>query len=88
MRRVALAEHEQALVPEDGQPSLGVGVREPNKVEHERVEDFVRQCVFLVQQHADEQRCRPCVSRFRLIKKMGVGMRGATYRSSPYPRGG
>ena len=48
VRRVSLGEHEQALVPEHGQLSLGVRVREPNKVEHEGVEDFVRQSVFLV----------------------------------------
>jgi hypothetical protein len=58
--RVALAEHKQALVPQHGEQALHVRVREPNKVEHECVEHLVRQCVFLVQQHADEQRGRPC----------------------------
>ena len=36
--RVALAEHERALVPEHGQRALRVRIAEPDEVEHERVE--------------------------------------------------
>ncbi len=60
VRRVALAEDEQALVPEHGEGALGVGVREPDEVEHERVENLVWQRVLFVEQDADEQRRRPC----------------------------
>jgi hypothetical protein len=48
VRGIALAEHEQALVPEDGELALRVRIREPYKVEHERVEDLVRQRVLLI----------------------------------------
>ena len=62
VRRVALAEHEQALVPEDGQRALFVRIAEPYEVEDERVEHLVRQCVFLVQQDTNKQRggAYPC----------------------------
>ena len=60
VRRVALAEHEQALVPEYGERAGVVGVCEPDEVEDERVEHLVWQRVLLVQQHADEERRRPC----------------------------
>ena len=52
---VALTEHEQALVPEDGQRSGRVRVGELDEVEDERVEHFVRERVLLVQQNADEE---------------------------------
>jgi hypothetical protein len=42
VRRVALAEYEQALMPEDGQRALCVCIAEPDKVEHEGVEHLVR----------------------------------------------
>ena len=48
VRRVALAEDEQALVPEDGQRAWRVRVGEPDEVEDERVENLVRQRVLLV----------------------------------------
>ena len=56
VRRVALAEHEQALMPKHRQRALRVRIAESDKVEHERVEHLVRQCVLLVQQDADEER--------------------------------
>ena len=59
MRRVALAKHEQALVPEDGQRAGRVRVGESDEVEYERVEHFVRERVLLVQQNTDEERGRP-----------------------------
>lgn len=61
VRRIALAEHEQALVPEHGQRSGRVCVGEPDKMKDERVEHLVRQRVLLVEQDADEERCWPCV---------------------------
>ena len=48
-------------MPEDGQllrvagPARLVRVGEPGEVEDERVDDLVRQCVLLVEEHADEQ---------------------------------
>ena len=42
VRGVVLAEHEQALMPEHGQRALCVRIAEPDKVEHERLEHFVR----------------------------------------------
>ena len=40
-QRVALAEHEQALVLEHGQRALRVRIAEPDEAEHERVEHLV-----------------------------------------------
>ena len=60
MRCVALAEHEQALVPKHGERAGRVCVGEPDEVEYKRVEHLVRQRVLLVQQNADEERGRPC----------------------------
>ena len=42
VRRVALAEHKQALVPEDRQRALCVRIAEPDEVEDERVQHLVR----------------------------------------------
>ena len=63
MCRVALAKHEQALMPEDGQRAWRMRVGESDEVEDERVEYFVREGVLLVQQNADEERGRPCRTR-------------------------
>ena len=58
---VPLAEDEEGLVPEDGQLLRVAGsarlvrVGEADEVEDERVDDLVRQCVLLVEEHADEQ---------------------------------
>ena len=87
--RIALAEYEQALVPQDGERALLVCVCESDEVEHERVEDLVRQRVLLVQQHADEQRCRPC-SCCACIQRRSARRRCecGTHRNSPSPQGG
>ena len=58
MRRVALAKHDQALVPEDGQRAGRVRVGELDGVKDERGEHFVRERVLLVQQNAEERRLR------------------------------
>ena len=70
MRRVALAKHEQALVPQDGQRAGRVRVGESDEVEDECIEHFVRERVLLVQQDADEERGRPC--RKRACRQRGV----------------
>lgn len=61
-RDAPLSEDQQTLMPQDGQlatlalePVLLV-VRKPDKVEHERVDNLVRQRVLLVEQDADEER--------------------------------
>ena len=56
VRRVALAEYEQALMPEHGKRALRVRIAKPDEVEYERVEHFVWERVLLVQQDADEER--------------------------------
>jgi hypothetical protein len=45
---IALTQHKQALVPENGERAGCVGVREPDEMEDERVKDLVWQRVFLV----------------------------------------
>ena len=56
-----LAENKEGLVPEDGQLLRVAGsarlvrVGEADEVEDESVDDLVRQCVLLVEEHADEQ---------------------------------
>ena len=56
VRRVPLAEYEQALMPEHGKRALRVRIAKPDEVEYERVEHFIRERVLLVQQDADEER--------------------------------
>jgi len=60
VRCVALTKHEQALVPQHGQRAGRVRVGESDKVEDERVEHLVRQCVLLVQKDSDEEGRRSC----------------------------
>jgi hypothetical protein len=45
---IALAEHQQTLVPEHGECARCVGVPKSNEMEDERVKDLVWQCVLLV----------------------------------------
>ena len=58
-------------MPQDGQllriarTACFVRVRETDEVEHERVDDLVRERVLLVEQHADEERVRPRVVHVR-----------------------
>ena len=42
VRRIALAEYEQALMPKDRQRALCVCIAEPDIVKHESVEHLVR----------------------------------------------
>lgn len=54
---VPLGQDEQRLVPKDGHvPWVSL---KANEVEDERIDDFVRQGILLIQQHANEQAVGP-----------------------------
>ena len=83
-----LAEHEERLVPQHrellhvARAARLVRVGEADEVEDERVDDLVRQCMLLVEKHADEQRVGACADSVSRRPRLIHGV--TTHLNSPY----